>query len=99
MTEFTSGEWELAWEDGKHGVVAASVDGKMVFIGMIGNNDNDPIKNETRKANARLVSAAPNLFWALTDLFAMVQGEVPSLLEDHHMFDVVSAALTKARNE
>lgn len=30
---------------------------------------------------------------ALEDLFAMVQGEVPSLLEDHHLFDKITEAL------
>lgn len=30
---------------------------------------------------------------ALTNLFAMVEGEVPSLLEDHHQYDQVVEAL------
>lgn len=30
---------------------------------------------------------------ALEDLFVMVKGEVPSLLEDHHLFDKITDAL------
>lgn len=35
----------------------------------------------------------------LEDLFAMVQGECPSLLRDHHLFDKIKAALPPGRNE
>lgn len=37
------------------------------------------------------------LFGALESLFAMVRGECPSLLEDDHHFDLVTAALDAAR--
>ncbi len=79
MTEFTPGPWDLAWEDGKHGVVAASVDGKMVFIGMIGNDDGDVIKNEVRKANACLVAVAPDLLAALV----RCEATITELVRDH----------------
>ena len=49
------------------------------------------------EANARLIAAAPELLMALTELFAMVQGEVPRLLEDHHLWDEISAVIAKAK--
>lgn len=54
----TPGEWALAWEDGKHGVIATARDGKL--IALIANQREDE-KNSERKANARLMAAAPEL--------------------------------------
>ncbi len=96
MTEFTPGPWELAWEDNKHGVVAASVDGKMVFIGMIGNADDDPVKNESRKANARLMASSPCLLAAL-EYVLEDDGLIPRATSQCR--DVARAAILKARGE
>lgn len=58
-SNFTPGPWALAWEDGKHGVVASSVEGKLVCI--IGNMTPDDGLNDTRKANAELIARAPEM--------------------------------------
>lgn len=58
---FTQGQWSLAWEDGKHGVVAAMSEGKLICI--VGNNPSDG-KNDERRANAILMAAAPDLLSA-----------------------------------
>jgi hypothetical protein len=47
-------------------------------------------------ANARLIAAAPDLLHALKNLYALVQGECPSLLEDDHHDVMVSGAIAKA---
>ena len=47
-------------------------------------------------ANARLIAAAPDLLEALKNLYALVQGECPSLLEDNHHDDIVASAIAKA---
>lgn len=53
----TKGPWGLAWEDGKHGVIAEASNGRLIAI--IGN---DPMsseeRQEERKANAVLMAAA-----------------------------------------
>ena len=61
MSEHTPGPWELAWEDGKHGVIGQTTGGKLVAI--VGNNPDDG-RNDERKANARLIAAAPDLLAA-----------------------------------
>lgn len=58
----TPGPWALAWEDGKHGVVGATTEGKLVAI--VGNNPNDD-KNDERRANAQLIANAPDMLAAL----------------------------------
>jgi hypothetical protein len=60
MADFIPGPWELAWEDGKHGVIADAAGGKFVCI--VGNADDG--LNDVRKANAQLISAAPELMEA-----------------------------------
>jgi len=51
---------------------------------------------ETAKANAALIAAAPELLAALEALYALVQGESPSLLEDDHHDEMIRAAIAKA---
>jgi hypothetical protein len=50
------------------------------------------------RANASLISAAPDLLGALKALYALVLGECPSLLEDDHHDTMVRAAITKAES-
>jgi len=57
----TPGPWKLAWEDGKHGVVASSIPEPNV-VALVGNRDDG--RNDIRKANARLMAAAPDLLEA-----------------------------------
>lgn len=52
---------------------------------------------KTAEADARLIAAAPDLLDALENLYALVRGECPSVLEDDHHDDMVRAAIAKAR--
>ena len=56
--QHTPGPWDLAWEDGKYGVIASAVGGKLVAV--VGNNPNDGL-NDIRKANAKLMASAPDM--------------------------------------
>ena len=98
MTAHTPGPWvfeELrAVHDGDGYVLT---EGSRVVVCHHGGAYSMGLPREEVLANARLIATAPDLLAALVDLFAMVQGETPSLLEDHHMFGVVSAAITKAK--
>lgn len=60
---WTAGPWAMAWEDGKHGVVGSETAGKLVCF--VGNNTPDDGLEPTRKANARLIAASPDLAEAL----------------------------------
>lgn len=55
------------------------------------------IPESEAEANAALIVAAPELLAALEDFFAMIQGEFPSILEDSHHFDKITAAIAKAK--
>ena len=62
-----------------------------------------PSENEA-KANARLSAAAPELLEALEMLYAVVQGECPSLLDedsggDSRLDIAIAAAIAKAKGE
>lgn len=61
MGKHVEGEWVLAWEDGKHGVIA-TVPGKLIAI--VANVTPDDGLNDTRKANAQLMAASPDLLAA-----------------------------------
>ena len=93
MSAHTPGPWELAWENGKHGVVGSTTDGKLVcFIGNVNPSDGlEPI----RKANARLISAAPDMYAVLCELAECSQYwseyDVPLGIHDR-----IAAALAKA---
>jgi hypothetical protein len=62
--ETTPGEWALAWEDGKTGVLASMI-GKLVAF--IGNPDPSDGYEPTRKANGEFIAAAHNALPALLD--------------------------------
>ena len=101
MSKHTQGPWTLEtvqtscgvchkigpfpWKDGKqnHACIYADYPGT------------GPIEKESL-ANARLIAAAPDLLNALVDLYALVNGECPSLLEDDHHDETVRAAILKA---
>ena len=55
------------------------------------------VMREEAVANARLIAAAPDLLDALRNLYALVQGEAPSLLEDDHHDGIVRRAIAKAK--
>lgn len=93
----TEGPWELCWEDGKHGVVAAAVEGKMVFVGMITNADDDPIKTERRKANAQLVSAAPEMLEGLKQAKEWLEGWASAESELSYINNIISKALGESQ--
>ena len=44
-------------------------------------------------------AAAPDLLFLLKDLYALVQGEAPSLLEDSHLDIAICEAIAKATTE
>ena len=63
----------------------------------------DQLKIEI-EANARLIAAAPELLEALEMLYAVVQGECPSLLDedsggDSRLDIAIAAAIAKAKGE
>jgi len=51
---------------------------------------------EEIEANSNLIAAAPDLLAALKNLYAMVQGQCPSLLENDHHNEMVYGAIAKA---
>lgn len=57
---------------------------------------NEPFGAHEAQANARLIAASPELLSALQNLYALVKGECPSLLEDDHHDELVRAAIDKA---
>lgn len=61
-TKHTPAPWEAATEDGKLGVIGATSKGK--FIAIVGITGEQGMDAE-RKANARLIAAAPELLEAL----------------------------------
>ena len=96
MSKHTSGPWELCWEDGKHGVVAEAADHKLVAI--IGNNPNDD-RNDERKANAQLVSAAPDMLGALKQASFCLRELLPEDKEALFTLDIINQALAKAEGK
>lgn len=58
MADPTAGPWELAWEDGRYGVIAAATGKKLICV--IGNNPDDGL-NDIRRANAELMAQAPTM--------------------------------------
>ena len=89
-----SAPWDLAWEDGKHGVIAAAADGK--FVALVGNNDDDPIKNEVRKNNAALIAEARNALGPFIEAVEALQNILngyPRLDVSHEEFRVAVAKL------
>ena len=92
MTKHTPGPWELAWEDGKHGVVGATTEGKLLFVvGIVGNDEETAHRNDERKANARLCAAAPEMLEAL-EYINMLASPNP-----HRTFDVAMSDWRKSR--
>lgn len=62
------------------------------------------IENAIAAANARLIAAAPELLDALENLFALVKGECPSLLNEDSGGDAelclkIEKAISKAKGE
>jgi hypothetical protein len=57
-----------------------------------------PYKAE-EEANARLIAAAPDLYIALKSLYALVEGECPSLLENDHHAMLAFNAIAKAEGK
>jgi hypothetical protein len=55
--------------------------------------------SETQEADACLIAAAPDLLVALKSLYALVKGEVPSLLEDNVNGERALTVITKAEGK
>lgn len=72
----TPGEWALAWEGGKTGVLASMI-GKLVAF--IGNPDPSDGYEPTRKANGEFIAAAHNALPALLDELEAAREEVRRL--------------------
>jgi len=80
----------------KYGSIGAGQYGTLPIVASV-----EPLEGPDRNygshaANARLIAAAPDLLDALKNLYALVQGECPSLLEDDHHDLMVSNAIAKA---
>ena len=86
---FVPGPWALAWEDGKHGVVGSTTEGKLICI--VGNATPDDGREPVRKANAQLIAAAPELL-AACELAC-------SVIDNSEVYMVISKAIAKARGE
>lgn len=91
LHRFTPGPWQLAWEDGKHGVVGSTTEGKLVCI--VGNNPRDG-KNDMRRANATLMAAAPDLLDACERL--LIEAEMGDAVIKSHLFGLAQEAVNKA---
>ena len=59
-------------------------------------SDRIEVYGPNQKANAALIAAAPALLDTLKNLFALVQGEAPTLLENDHHYDMVVDAISRA---
>jgi len=80
----TQGEWDVAWEDGKHGVIA-SVGDYVYLVAVIGNPNPTDGREPTRKANAHLVAVLHNAWPAVyAEMLALRDkvAELEELLED-----------------
>lgn len=101
MSKHTAGPWSVT-EDGE--ICAGPVEGSGICIGTLYAAEDYPCLDpedeakcdEEYKANAKLIAAAPDLLAALQSLYALVKGECPSLLENDHHDEMVSAAVAKA---
>lgn len=72
MSKHTTGPWLDHW-DGEGGAFVSA--GGTAIANMVG-------PAECRKANARLIAAVPELLECLRELYAIVRGECPSLLNE-----------------
>ena len=93
----THGPWELGYSDLGSQIIS-SADGYVAVVHYWSRPEQE------MKANARLIAAAPDLLGALEELYAMVWGECPRLLNedsggDARLDSKIKDAITKARGE
>jgi len=99
MSKHTPGPWkaEETRDAGKRPVIEIVGAGRSVADLLIaGPNASHDSDGGTGRADAALIAAAPDLLAALEALYALVQGESPSLLEDDHHDEMIRAAIAKA---
>lgn len=89
--KFTPGPWDLAWEDGKHGVVGSTTEGKLVCI--VGNHPGDG-RNDERRANGLLMAAAPDLLDVCERL--LHEAEIGDAVINRRLFELTQVAVNKA---
>jgi hypothetical protein len=98
-TKHTKGPWLIAPSDGRFFVYALNDEGTNAFHasvspGHIPHYDDE----ETQKANARLIAAAPDLLEASQDLLATIIQNHP-IYDAYHKVQVLRAAINKAIGE
>jgi hypothetical protein len=82
----TPGPWQTDAVDGE-AIYGTDVHGEHIVV---------VYELNTNKSDHSLIKAAPDLLHALKNLYALVQGECPSLLEDDHHAMMVENAIAKA---
>jgi hypothetical protein len=106
-TKHTPGPWTMTWDKyGKESEIHGKSELNDGPICIIPHDDVTESGAEEQLANARLIAAAPELLGALESLYAMVQGECPSLFliyedsgGDARLDIAVAAAIAKAKGE
>lgn len=99
-TKHTPGPWQYCFE-GETAAFILEHDGSTVVKLSVTMNTT---AHSALVANARLIAAAPELLEALEKLYALVEGESPSLLDedsggDSRLDIEICAAIAKAKGE
>ena len=79
MSKHTPGPWWIDWNVSRLDIFSSDA---ATLVATLRRSALSEGIDETAKANARLIAAAPELFEALRELYALVRGKAPSLLED-----------------
>lgn len=86
----TPGPWALAWEKGKHGVIGTDGKSEVKLLCIVYNDGGS--REPERKANAQLMSAAPELL----EVALLVLDEATDCFPQP-LIDAASKAIAKAR--
>lgn len=99
---FTEGKWIVTkWSSHKHLHISSDIKekeyGSLMFIADCGNyEDKDLPYNPDVEANARLISAAPDLYYALKTALTMLETHVFSRHPDDYVSNGVKDIMEKA---